>query len=144
MRLDLQKLKGWLVHTSNSVIHFAAQFIERRPLARLLSTFLCCLAIVIRPVAHLGGAYAFLVLPFLALIFSVQESLAQQLELTVLNIIGALCGIGFSTLGKYIASLTPDDSARSRAACATFLVAISFFGKSTPARQQPSYMRLTV
>ncbi|KZT03579.1 uncharacterized protein LAESUDRAFT_659459 [Laetiporus sulphureus 93-53] len=127
MRLDLQKLKRWLVHTSNSLIHFAAQFIERRPLARLLSTFLCCLAIVIRPVAHLGGAYAFLVLPFLALIFSVQESLAQQLELTVLNIIGALCGIGFSTLGKYIASLTPDDSARSRAACAIFLVAISFF-----------------
>ncbi|TFY68062.1 hypothetical protein EVJ58_g1227 [Rhodofomes roseus] len=106
--------------------YVASQYLERRPLARLLSTFLCCLTIVIRPVSRLGGSYAFLVLPFQALVFGVQESLAQQLELTALNIAGALCGIGFSTLGKYVASLTGEGSARARVICSVFLVTISF------------------
>ena len=109
--------------------YVAGQYLKRRPLARLLSTFLCCLAIVIRPVSRLGGSYAFLVLPFQALVFSVQESLAQQLELVALNIAGALCGIGFSTLGKYLASLTGEGSARARIICAIFLVVISFLGE---------------
>ena len=57
---------------------------------RILSTFLCCVVVVIRPFSHLGGTYAFLVLALKELVFSVQYSLAQQLELTVLNILGAV------------------------------------------------------
>lgn len=112
-----------------TILYVVSEYLKRRPLARLLSTFLCCLAIVVRPVSRLGGSYAFLVLPFQALVFGVQESLAQQLELTALNIAGALCGIGFSTLGKYLASLTGEDSVRGRVICAVFLVVISFLGE---------------
>lgn len=121
----------YIGYASKYLQQLGRQFVERRSLARLLSTFLCCLAIVVHPVARLGGSYAFLVLPFQALVFGVQGSLAQQLELTVLNIMGAFLAIGFSTLAKYIASLTTYDSARSRATCAVFLVLISFFGKSS-------------
>lgn len=103
---------------------------SKRSLARLLSTFLCSLAIVIKPFSALGGNTAFLVLALKELVFSVQENLAQQLESTVLNITGALVGIGLSTLAKWIASLYGRDSTNGRACCATFLVAISFFGKS--------------
>ncbi|KAH9951443.1 hypothetical protein B0H21DRAFT_776136 [Amylocystis lapponica] len=106
---------------------YGAQFIARRTLARLLSTALCAIVIVVRPVSHLGGQYAFTALALKELVFNVQENLAQQLELTVLNIMGALLGIGFSTLAKYLASLYPDESARARTICAVFLVAISFF-----------------
>lgn len=105
------------------------QFASRRSLARLLSTFLCSVIIVIRPFSILGGNYAYLVLALKELVFSAQETLAQQLELTVLNITGALLGIGFSTLAKYIASLLPYDSAASRAICAVFLIIITFCGK---------------
>ena len=109
--------------------HYLTKFISRRSLARLLSTFLCATIIAIRPFSHLGGPNAFLVLAIKELVFSVQETLAQQLELTVLDITGALLGIGFSTLGKYIASLSPRDSAASRATCAVFLVVITFVGE---------------
>lgn len=120
---------SWLVSARTTILYVVSEYLKRRSLARLLSTFLCCLAIVIRPVARLGGSYAFLVLPFQALVFGVQESLAQQLELTALNIAGALCGIGFSTFGKYLASLTGEDSVRARVICAVFLVVISFLGE---------------
>lgn len=130
LRLNTHKLKARCSSVCTAVRRFSAPFLAKRPLARLLSTFLCCLAIVVRPVARLGGRYAFLVLPFQALIFGVQESLAQQLELSVLNTMGALAGIGFSTLGKYVAARAPYGSARSRATCAMFLIVISFFGES--------------
>ncbi|OCH95253.1 hypothetical protein OBBRIDRAFT_614539 [Obba rivulosa] len=120
---------------------FIRQFLRRRSLARLLSTFLCCIIIVIRPFSRFGGRYAFLVLALKELVFSVQENLAQQLELTVLNIMGALLGIGVSTLAKYLASLFPPDSAASRAICAVFLLLITFFAglvKSRLARLQLS------
>lgn len=107
---------------------FINEFTSRRSLARVLSTCLCSIVIVIRPFSALGGRYAFLVLALKELVFSVQENLAQQLELTVLNITGALLGIGFSTLAKYIASLSPEDSAASRVTCAVFLVVIAFCG----------------
>ncbi|OBZ75721.1 Uncharacterized protein C26F1.08c [Grifola frondosa] len=121
------ELKLSLCRTGRGIRDVARQLISRRPLARLLSTFLCCIIIVIRPFSRLGGQYAFLVLALKELVFSVQENLAQQLELTVLNIMGAFLGIGFSTLAKCIASLTAPDSARSRATCAVFLVMICFF-----------------
>ncbi|OSD02763.1 hypothetical protein PYCCODRAFT_1389411 [Trametes coccinea BRFM310] len=117
-------------HRANSTLNaFAAVFrvfLARRPLARLLSTFLCSVIIAIRPFSRLGGQYAFLALALKELVFGVQENLAQQLELTVLNILGALLGIGVSTLGKYLASLAGYDTPAARATCAIFLIMISF------------------
>ncbi|KAI0781250.1 hypothetical protein BD413DRAFT_462963 [Trametes elegans] len=110
-----------------SILSVAQQFFARRPLARLLSTFLCSVIIVIRPFSRLGGPNAFLVLALKELVFGVQDSLAQQLELTVLNILGALLGIGFSTLGKYLASLAGYDTISARATCAVFLILVTFF-----------------
>ncbi|KAH9857776.1 hypothetical protein C2E23DRAFT_881345 [Lenzites betulinus] len=112
---------------SKSILSVASQYVARRPLARLLSTFLCAVIIVIRPFSRFGGQYAFLVLALKELIFGVQENLAQQLELTVLNILGALAGIGISTFAKYIASLAGHDTLGARATCAIFLILISFF-----------------
>ena len=111
-----------------TILRYVIRFASKRSLARLLSTCICCIIIVIRPFSALGGTLAFLVLSIKELVFSVQSSLAQQLELTVLNILGALLGIAISTLGKFIASRTPADSTRARATCMVFLIVISFFG----------------
>lgn len=119
-----------LLHAVDLLRTGSAFFASKRVLARLLSTFLCCIVVIIQPFSVLGGSYAFLVLALKELVFSVQDSLAQQLELTILNIIGAMVGIGVSTLAKFIAAQYPENSARSRATCACFLVFISFFGKS--------------
>lgn len=115
---------------------YGTVFASKRSLARILSTFLCCLIVVIKPFARFGGRYAFLVLSLKELVFSVQASLAQQLELTVLNIFGALLGIAVSTLAKLIASRYPENSTASRATCAVFLVLISFFGEYSCARAE--------
>ena len=104
-------------------------FFTRRVLARLLSTFLCCLALVIKPWSQFGGPSAFLLLTLKELVFSAQDTLAQHLEATILNITGALVGIGLSTFARYIASLRPDYTASSRAIPAVFLVVIAFLGK---------------
>jgi hypothetical protein len=141
MRLKLSK--GLLIPLSQ----FAAFLSSRRSLARLLSTFLCCVVVVIRPLSHLGGRYAFLVLALKELVFSVQASLAQQLELTILNILGALSGIACSTLAKFIASRYAIDSPNARATCAIFLVLITFVGESmlnfifTPLTETPNLKR---
>lgn len=127
MSLDFKLL---FLHTVDNLKTWSNFFASKRVLARLLSTFLCCIVVVIRPFSVLGGSSAFLVLALKELVFSVQDSLAQQLELTVLNILGALAGIGISTLAKFIASRYPEDSSRSRATCAIFLVLISFIGES--------------
>jgi hypothetical protein len=105
------------------------QFVTRRAIARVLSTLFCCIIIVIQPFSILGGPSAFLVLTLKELVFSVQEDLAQQLEATVLNIMGALIGVGISTLAKYVASISADQSPNARLIPAVFLVAISFFGQ---------------
>lgn len=120
--------KLFLLHAVDLLRPWSAFFGSRRVLARLLSTLLCCVVVEIRPFSKLGGSSAFLVLALKELVFSVQDSLAQQLELTVLNILGAFTGIGVSTLAKYIAAQYPEDSTRSRATCAVFLVCISFVG----------------
>ncbi|KAH9025176.1 hypothetical protein EDB85DRAFT_2179551 [Lactarius pseudohatsudake] len=104
-------------------------FFTRRVLARLLSTFLCCLALVVKPWSQFGGPSAFLLLTLKELVFSAQDTLAQHLEATILNITGALFGIGLSTFAKYVASLRPDYTASSRAIPAVFLVVIAFLGK---------------
>ncbi|KAH8983677.1 hypothetical protein EDB86DRAFT_2811253 [Lactarius hatsudake] len=104
-------------------------FLTRRVLARLLSTFLCCLTLVVKPWSQFGGPSAFLLLTLKELVFSAQDTLAQHLEATILNITGALFGIGLSTFAKYVASLRPDYTASSRAIPAVFLVVIAFLGK---------------
>ncbi|KAI9446851.1 hypothetical protein H4582DRAFT_1908820 [Lactarius indigo] len=101
-------------------------FFTRRVLARLLSTFLCCLVLVVKPWSQFGGPSAFLLLTLKELVFSAQDTLAQHLEATILNITGALFGIGLSTFAKYVASLRPDYTASSRAIPAVFLVIIAF------------------
>jgi hypothetical protein len=50
----------------------------------LLFTFLCCLAIVIRPISELGRSSAFLALTLKELVFSVQ-GVDSQLETTALQ-----------------------------------------------------------
>ncbi|KAJ3553528.1 hypothetical protein NM688_g3561 [Phlebia brevispora] len=120
-------LKLFLFRIYGILARYVITFTSKRSLARLLSTCLCCIVVVIRPFSALGGSYAFLVLALKELVFSVQASLAQQLELTVLNILGAFLGIAVSTLAKFIASRTPEDSANARATCAVFLILISFF-----------------
>ncbi|KAG2349332.1 hypothetical protein BDR05DRAFT_979574 [Suillus weaverae] len=101
--------------------------ISRRALARVISTFLCILFVTIHPFSQLGGSSAFLVLSLKELVFSVQEDLAQQLEITIINITGALAGIGVSTFAKYLAAIPQEGSATSRLIPAVFLVTISFF-----------------
>jgi hypothetical protein len=121
--------KSFLLNLKQTFKTFRTVLSSRRSLARLLSTLLCCIVVVVRPFSRLGGSYAFLVLALKELVFSVQDSLAQQLEQTILNILGALVGIGLSTLAKYIAAQCPQNSAGSRITCAVFLVLIAFFGK---------------
>lgn len=115
-------------HSRNFIVRYTREFISKRALARLVSTLLCSVAIAIRPFARLGGHFPFLVLALKELVFSVQGSLAQQLELTVLNIMGALLGVGLSTLAKFGASKTAPDSASGRTICAIALIVISFLG----------------
>ena len=113
-----------MAHTFSPV----SNFLTRRVLARLLSTFLCCSILVVKSWSRFGGPSAFLLLTLKELVFSAQETLAQHLEATILNIMGAFFGIGLSTLARYIASLRPDHSASSRAIPAVFLVSIAFLG----------------
>lgn len=104
-------------------------FASRRGVARVLSTFLCAITIVIRPFSRLGGSTAFLVLTLKELVFSCQSTLAQQIELTSLNILGALCAIGISTFAKFLAvNTSTDKSLNVRLVPALFLVVISFLG----------------
>ncbi|KAG2147365.1 hypothetical protein BD769DRAFT_1415945 [Suillus cothurnatus] len=106
---------------------FVKKRISRRALARVVSTFLCVLFVTIHPFSQLGGSSAFLVLSLKELVFSVQEDLAQQLEITILNITGALTGIGISTFAKYLAAIPQEGSVTPRLIPAVFLVIISFF-----------------
>ena len=103
--------------------------VNRRAIARILSTLLCSLVVAIRPFSALGGPYAFLVITIKELIFAVQENLAQQLEGTVLNVMGALFAIGISTVAKCLANLSETDTVTARAVPAVFLVLITFVGE---------------
>lgn len=106
-----------------------AGLVNRRAIARILSTLLCCLAVSIRPFSVLGGPYAFLLITVKELIFAIQENLAQQLEGTVLNVMGALAAIGISTLAKYLANLPETYTVMTRTIPAIFLVFITFVGE---------------
>lgn len=102
--------------------------VNRRAVARILSTLLCCLVVTIRPFSAFGGPYAFLVITVKELIFAIQENLAQQFEGTVLNVIGALVAIGISTLAKYLANLPEAGTVLARTIPAVFLVFVTFIG----------------
>lgn len=116
--------KIFIVQSYDALKACATIFVSTRALARILSTFLCCIAVVVTPFSTFGGNYAFLVLALKELVFAVQASLAQQLELTVLNILGAIMGIAVSTLAKFIAVQSDEDSPASRATRALFLVLV--------------------
>lgn len=105
--------------------------VNRRAIARILSTLLCCLVVAIRPFSTLGGPYAFLVITIKELIFAIQENLAQQLEGTVLNVMGALFAVGISTIAKYLANLPGINPVMARTVLAVFLVFITFVGEQT-------------
>lgn len=100
--------------------------INRRAIARILSTLLCCIVVAIRPFSTIGGQYAFLVITVKELIFAIQENLAQQLEGTALNVMGALLAIGISTVAKCLANLPGVDPVTARTIPAVSLVFISF------------------
>lgn len=73
-------------HAPMSVLHKLSAaltlILTRRVCARLLSTFICSVVIVIHPFSRFGGSYAFLVLTLKELVFGVQKNLAQQIEAT--------------------------------------------------------------
>jgi len=106
-------------------------YISRRASARVLSTLLCAIIVVIRSFSRLGGESAFLAITVKELVFPAQNDLAQQLETTILNITGALVGIGVSAFAMFLASLVPYDSSSSRAIQAAFLIALVFCGEPT-------------
>ncbi|PFH47852.1 hypothetical protein AMATHDRAFT_151147 [Amanita thiersii Skay4041] len=94
--------------------------------ARLLSTVICAVLVVFQPFSQLGGPSAFLALTVKELVFSVQENLAEQVEVTFLHSVGGLFGIGWSALGRFLASLAEEESLVSRMVPALFLVGICF------------------
>jgi hypothetical protein len=74
------------------------------------------------------GPYAFLVLTQKELVFSAQVNLSEQLEITALNILGILIGIGMSALGIHLSSLLGRETVRCRALQAFWLVMVIFIG----------------
>ncbi|KAJ8699642.1 hypothetical protein PTI98_002736 [Pleurotus ostreatus] len=112
-----------------SFLQFCSPWISRRFVARLLSTVICAILIVVRPFSRYGVPYAFLALSLKELIFSVQETIAQQLESTILGLLGGLLGIGISSLGTFIASLPTVDSVTARVIRAIFLALTCFGGE---------------
>ncbi|CDZ97409.1 Predicted membrane protein [Phaffia rhodozyma] len=94
----------------------------------ILATFLCCLTIVIRPVAALGGPYAFLVLTIDVLFFFPGLTVGGQIESSILGLVGGCAGLGWACVGiGIIASLNRQnggaESNQSRIV-ASFFIAI--------------------
>ncbi|KAJ8080407.1 hypothetical protein PM082_017240 [Marasmius tenuissimus] len=101
----------------------------RRSTARLLSTLLCSILIVIQPFSQYGGREtAFLALTLKELGFSPQENLAQHLECLILDLMGGMLAIAISLLGLYLSSLARPESALARAIPGIFLAFTSFIG----------------
>ena len=133
-RTDFATLSPWYLMFSLFTLRVALTktgLINRQAIARILSTLLCCLVVATRQFSVIGGPYAFLVITIKELIFAIQENLAQQLEGTVLNVMGALFAIGFSTAAKCLANLPETNGVVARAIPAVFLVFITFVGERT-------------
>ncbi|KXN87739.1 hypothetical protein AN958_08215 [Leucoagaricus sp. SymC.cos] len=101
----------------------------RRFLARVLSTILCSILVVLKPFSRFGGKTAFLAIAIKELVFSPQENLPQQIEATFLHLVGGLAGVALSSLGKFLASLAHHrigDSGLTRAIPSLTLTSICF------------------
>ncbi|EUC59436.1 fusaric acid resistance-like protein [Rhizoctonia solani AG-3 Rhs1AP] len=98
--------------------------------ARMCVTFICSVIIVLRPVAFLGGPYLFLILTAKELVFPPSTSPSAQIEATVVNMAGALFGLGWSNLGlvcaTYAARQYGVDSDAPRTIRAVFLLILGF------------------
>ncbi|KAF9451224.1 hypothetical protein P691DRAFT_724576 [Macrolepiota fuliginosa MF-IS2] len=96
-----------LLYSSPPFVKAMYSFISsRRFLARALSTVLCSILVVFLPFSRFGGQSAFLAITIKELVFSAQENLPQQIEGTVLHLVGGLVGVALSSFGKFLASLT--------------------------------------
>ncbi|KAF8599056.1 hypothetical protein BDV93DRAFT_477885 [Ceratobasidium sp. AG-I] len=97
---------------------------------RMCSTFICSVIIVLRPVGPLGGQYLFLILTVKELVFPPSTSPSAQIEATVVNMAGALFGLGWSNLGlacsTFAAGRYGVDSSASRGIRALFLLILGF------------------
>lgn len=84
---------------------FLSLLASRRFKARILSTVMCSILVVIRPFSRHGGPSAFLAITIKELVFSAQESLPQQIEATSLHLLGGFTGIAVSSFGKTLTSI---------------------------------------
>ncbi|KAJ1309456.1 hypothetical protein OPQ81_006232 [Rhizoctonia solani] len=98
--------------------------------ARMCVTFICSVVIVLRPVAPFGGPYLFLILTVKELVFPPSTSPSAQIEATMVNMAGALFGLGWSNLGlvcaTYAARRYGVDSDAPRTIRALFLLVLGF------------------
>ena len=100
---------------------------SRRVVSRILSATICSILVVLRPFSKLGGSSCFLALTVLELVFSVQNTLAQQLEQTFLGLFfGSFPSIAFCMLGKFGASQFAPNSQAARGITAVFLAIVCF------------------
>jgi hypothetical protein len=111
-----------------STVALVRAVVSRRLGARLLSTFLCTVLVLIRPISlKYGGPSAFLALTIQTLAFFAQDTLAAQIEVTLLNLVfGALLGIGWSLLATVLASRCSAYGPGARTILAVFLVTAAF------------------
>ncbi|KAF8758275.1 Fusaric acid resistance protein-like [Rhizoctonia solani] len=95
-------------------------------------TCICSVIIVLRPVASLGGPYLFLILTVKELVFPPSTSPSAQIEASVVNMSGALFGLGWSNLGlvcaTYAARRYGVDSDAPRVIRAIFLLMLGRAG----------------
>ncbi|TIB72848.1 hypothetical protein E3Q17_01223 [Wallemia mellicola] len=72
----------------------------------VLSSFICCLFIVIKPISRFAGdQFSFLLFTLFNLFFYPNGSIGSQIELTVLGLIFGVIGLGISNLSIYFTIL---------------------------------------
>lgn len=124
---------GCLTQCWHIVIRLTSKYTFRKLCARILTVIICLIFILIPSVAVLGGQYVFLALSLKELVFPIQQSFAEQLEVTILNCLGALTGVGISSLAIYFRALAdrhgPSDHGVSSLVPALFLALISCLGQ---------------
>ncbi|EOQ99783.1 hypothetical protein J056_001325 [Wallemia ichthyophaga EXF-994] len=72
----------------------------------VLSSFICCLFILIKPISHFSGEhFSFLLFTIFNLFFYPNGSIGSQIELTVLGFVFGVVGLGISNLSIYFTVL---------------------------------------
>ncbi|TIA72097.1 hypothetical protein E3P91_02260 [Wallemia ichthyophaga] len=72
----------------------------------VLSSFVCCLFILIKPISHFSGEhFSFLLFTIFNLFFYPNGSIGSQIELTVLGFVFGVVGLGISNLSIYFTVL---------------------------------------